>query len=75
MSGKELSAAALKLPANSRAKLAAKLLESLNGASDPEINAAWADEAEARIDAFDAGKISAKPVASVLRNLNRRARR
>ena len=50
---------ALSLPPRSRAKLAEKLLESLDKPSQKEINGLWAEEAEARIDAFDRGEIRA----------------
>jgi putative addiction module component (TIGR02574 family) len=49
---------ALALPAIERAQVAGKLLESLDH-PDPAIDAIWADEAETRISAFEAGKIHA----------------
>jgi|HubBroStandDraft_2_1064218.scaffolds.fasta_scaffold1809411_2 putative addiction module component (TIGR02574 family) len=75
MSGKELSTAALRLPPKQRAKLAEELLASLNQDSSEAIDAEWAKEIEARIDAFDSGKMKARPLASVLRSLKRRKKR
>jgi len=42
---------ALSLPPRSRAKLAEKLLESLDDPKQKEIDRLWAEEAEDRIDA------------------------
>jgi putative addiction module component (TIGR02574 family) len=74
MSSKEISAAALKLPRKSRARLAEELLDSLSDEAQREIDAAWAREAEARIDNFDHGKSKSEPISSVLRQLRRRRR-
>jgi len=43
---------ALSLPPRSRAKLADKLLDSLNQPRQREIDKLWADEVEDRIDGF-----------------------
>jgi putative addiction module component (TIGR02574 family) len=51
--------AAMSLPAEDRAVLAEKLLESLEGGDRFEIDAAWAEEAERRIRAYEQGKIKA----------------
>jgi putative addiction module component (TIGR02574 family) len=42
--------AALKLPTRDRAQVAAKLLESLDGEDDVELETAWAAEVERRAD-------------------------
>ncbi|HEV3119990.1 MAG TPA: addiction module protein [Gemmataceae bacterium] len=47
---------ALSLPAEKRAALAEKLLDSLDE-NRAEIEAAWADEAESRIRAFEQGAL------------------
>jgi putative addiction module component (TIGR02574 family) len=75
MSEKELSIAALKLPPKRRAKLADQLLASLESDASETIDEAWAKEVEARIDAFDAGKIRSRSVVAALRSLKRRAKR
>ena len=64
MSTKEIEAAVLRLVPRDRARLAGKLLESLEDLSDEENEAIWAQEAERRDAAWnssDPGK-SAKTV-------------
>lgn len=46
---------ALRLPEGDRAELAAKLIESLDGEPDADVDAAWAEEIERRCAAVDAG--------------------
>jgi putative addiction module component (TIGR02574 family) len=62
-------AAALGLPLESRAALAEKLLKSLDSPDRNEIDAAWAHEAERRIEAFEDGRMPAEPMADVLKEL------
>lgn len=54
MSMKELEAEALKLDPKSRARLAGKLLESLENLSDEENARLWAEEAQRRDGEMDA---------------------
>lgn len=56
---------ALHLPVSERAKLAHKLLLSLENMSDAEIGAAWLDEAERRADEIDQGKVQLIPADEV----------
>jgi putative addiction module component (TIGR02574 family) len=56
---------ALSLPPEKRAALAEKLLDSLDE-NRAEIEAAWADEAESRIRAFEQGALKAIPGDEVL---------
>ncbi len=51
----DIEAAALQLPTSDRAKLAERLLISLD--EDDEILASWVAEAERRTDAFDRGEM------------------
>ena len=53
----DIEAAALQLPLTERARLAERLLVSLE--EDDEILAAWVDEAERRGDAFERGEMEA----------------
>jgi len=46
---------ALRLSEGDRAELAAKLIESLDGAPDADVDAAWAKEIERRCAAVDSG--------------------
>jgi len=47
---------ALLLPEGERAELAAKLIESLDGETDGDVDDAWAEEIERRCAALDAGE-------------------
>ncbi len=60
-----IEAAALQLPDGQRAMLADRLLESLHTVS-PGRRSAWIVEAEARMDAYRAGLISAEDGATAL---------
>lgn len=72
MSTAEVIAAAMKLPPKRRAKLAQELLSSLDDVVQPSIDAAWAKEAESRINAFNNGLISSRPAADVFRDAKHR---
>ena len=50
-----LLADALRLDEKARAELAAQLLASLDGPSDPDAATAWAEEIERRVNALEAG--------------------
>lgn len=51
----EIESAALRLPRAERARLAARLIASLD--EDSEIEQAWADELERRVREVDAGEV------------------
>jgi len=63
---------ALSLPPRSRAKLAEKLLESLDDPRQREIDRLWAEEVEDRIDAYERGELKAIPGKEVFRRLRPR---
>jgi putative addiction module component (TIGR02574 family) len=63
---------ALSLPPRSRAKLAEKLLESLDDPKQKEFDSLWREEVEDRIDAYDKGSLKAVPGKEVFRNLKPR---
>lgn len=69
MTLRELEQAALELDHRSRARLAERLLESLDGLSVAETEALWFDEAERRASAWDAGEIQGISAQEVLRDL------
>ena len=75
MSHKELSTAAMKLSPKRRAILAEQLLTSLDSDAQRKIDAEWGAEAEARIDAFEAGKVRSRPVAKIVARLKNRTKR
>ncbi|MDO9269795.1 MAG: addiction module protein [Methylobacter sp.] len=58
---------ALHLPVSDRAKLAHKLLLSLEDMSEPEIEQAWLDEAERRAAEIDQGLVQLIPAEEVSR--------
>jgi hypothetical protein len=67
MSIEEIEAEALKLDPKGRAKLAEKLLESLEQLSDEENARLWAEEADRRDQEWDANAGVGKPARNVLR--------
>ena len=66
---------ALSLPPRSRAKLAEKLLESLDDTRQREIDRLWAEEIEDRIDAYEKGYLKAIPGKEVFRRLKPRKKK
>lgn len=68
MSIEEIEAEALKLDPQARARLAEKLLESLEALSDQENERLWAEEADRRDADWDSAPGSARPAADVLRD-------
>jgi len=67
MSIEDIEAEALKLDAKARAKLAEKLLESLEQLSDQENARLWAEEAERRDKEWDAKSSVGRPAREVMR--------
>ena len=67
-----LEAAALLLPPEERAKLAERLIASLD--RDPEIAAAWDEEIMRRIAELDAGRLESIPAEEVLAEARARLR-
>jgi putative addiction module component (TIGR02574 family) len=67
-----IAAAALSLPAPDRAALAERLLDSLDDQEQKEVDAAWAEEAERRLQAYDRGELKAIPEEEVFRALANR---
>lgn len=55
---------ALNLPTADRAKLAERLLTSLDK-PDPDIDQLWIAEADARVEAYDSGQLGAAPADQV----------
>jgi putative addiction module component (TIGR02574 family) len=65
----------LGLPAAERARLIDVLWQSISPPEQQTREAAWAAESERRIDAYDAGEITAREAADVLADLKRDVRR
>jgi len=68
----DLEAEALKLDPKGRARLAERLLKSLDNLGPDENDRIWAEEAQRRADAQDAGTLSSRPAADVLRDARTR---
>ena len=62
---------ALRLDAQSRALLAAELLASLDGPSDPDAELAWQTEIERRVADLKAGKLKLEPWDQVKRRIEK----
>ena len=62
---------ALRLDSAARAELAAELLASLDGPSDPDAESAWDAEIDRRIEAIEAGTIRLEPWEQVKRRIER----
>ena len=61
---------ALRLKPIERAELIEELFHSFDRSGDHRVDAAWAAEAESRIDAYDAGSIPADSAEAVLARIN-----
>lgn len=72
MSIDELEAAALRLEPRDRARLAERLLDSLETLSPEENTRLWAEEAQRRAEAMDAGVLSSRPADVVFRDARSR---
>ena len=68
----DLEAAALNLDPKSRARLAERLLESLDNLTPDENARIWAEEAQRRADALDAGSLTSRPAGDVFREARAR---
>jgi putative addiction module component (TIGR02574 family) len=67
-----LEAAALLLPPEERARLAERLIASLD--RDPEVAAAWDEEIRRRIEDLDAGRLESLPAEEVFEEARARLR-
>lgn len=70
----EIEAAVLELDAHERARLAERLLTSLEELSAAEVEQLWLDEAERRDQALDRGELEAFPAEEVFREARSRLR-
>ena len=70
----EVFDAALAMGEDDRARLAAKLVESLDGDLDADVEAAWATEIERRLAKIDAGQTKLLSMDDALVRLHQAAR-
>lgn len=68
----ELKQKAAELPDTDRAELARYLIESLDGPADADVEEAWRQEVERRIDQIDRGEVRLVPGDEVFARLRRR---
>jgi len=66
-SSRQLEAQVLKLPPEERARLAERLISSLDEEVDAEAEAAWISEGERRLDELKSGKVKGRAAAGVFR--------
>ena len=74
MSVEDLESEALKLNPSSRARLAERLLRSLDDLSEEETQQLWAEEALRRHEEIDNGTLKARPGKEVFRDAHSRLR-
>lgn len=67
----EILKQALSLPPIQRVELVERILSSFEFPARHQIDAAWADEAEDRINSYDQGKIESIPADEVFARVNR----
>ena len=72
MTIEELETEALKLNPASRARLASKLLNSLEVLSEAEIERLWAEEALRRNEEMEKGVVAARPAEDVIQEARAR---
>jgi putative addiction module component (TIGR02574 family) len=66
---------ALLLPADERASLVEKLLQSLNLPTEAEVNRLWVEEAERRVSQIEAGKVELIPGEQVFAKIRAKYQR
>ncbi len=68
----ETSQAALSLPLDERAALAHALIQSLDVLHDPEVEQAWDQEIEKRIERYEKGQVASRDAFTALEDLKSR---
>ena len=64
---RQLESKVLKLPARERARLAERLLSSLDDQTDPDAEKLWVEEGERRLEELRSGAIGSRSAESVFR--------
>jgi putative addiction module component (TIGR02574 family) len=64
---RELESKALRLPRRERARLAQRLISSLDSEMDANVEKLWLHEAERRLDELKSGKVAGIPAQKVIR--------
>ena len=63
---------AAKLSPKERARLALRLIKSLDPGEDEDAEQVWLEEAERRLEAYDTGSTTPRPAEEVLSEIERR---
>jgi len=63
---------AVRLPRRERAKLALRLIESLDSGTDEDVDEIWLAEAERRLRAYDEGATDGRDIDDALSEIERR---
>ena len=71
---KQILREALELPPIDRAELVEQILASFEFPARQDIDAAWAQEAEDRIDAYERREISSSPANKVFKDIDQQAK-
>ena len=69
---RNLEKQAQSLEPSERARLALRLIESLDPGSDEDTEELWLDEAERRISEYDAGNTEARPVDEIIAEIEQK---
>jgi len=69
---KEIESSALSLNKKDKARLADKILKSLHGEIDPEVEQAWIDEVQKRKDSLKSGEATFHSSSEVLNEARKR---
>jgi hypothetical protein len=69
---KEIENSALNLNKRDKARLADKLLQSIHGRIDPDIEQAWIDEVQKRKESLKSGEASLHSASDVLNEVRKR---
>ena len=72
--GKRILSDALELPPVERAELVEEIMSSFDFPARAEVDALWAREVEDRIDAFEKGRLKARPAGEILESMDRPAK-
>jgi putative addiction module component (TIGR02574 family) len=62
---------ALELPARSRVRLAEKIIESIDDYTDPQVESAWGQEIERRVEEIKSGAEKGIPARQVMKEARR----
>jgi putative addiction module component (TIGR02574 family) len=70
-----IEAQVMRLGPKSRAKLAERLIQSLDPPMDTALERIWVEEAERRVDEIRKGQVKVRPAAAVFRRIRRQVSR